>query len=111
MEACVLVDRPAEHVQRITLNRPDKRNALNNEVRTRLFEALQQGDRDPEVRVSIVRGAGSCFSAGYDLSANQMEGQPYFTAWGDGMWPRQVLQGWFSIWDLAKPLIAQVHGY
>jgi enoyl-CoA hydratase len=110
-EACVLVDRPAELVQRITLNRPEKRNALNNELRGRLFEALQQGDRDPDVRVTIVRGAGTCFSAGYDLGANQMEGQPYFTAWGDGMWPRQVLQGWFSIWDLAKPVIAQVHGY
>ena len=112
MEAeCVLVDRPVPLVQRITLNRPEKRNALNNEVRTRLFEALQQADRDDEVRVSIVRGAGKCFSAGYDLRANQMLGQPYFTAWGDGMWPRQVLSGWFSIWDLAKPVIAQVHGF
>jgi len=111
MEACVLVDRPAPLVQRITLNRPEKRNALNNEVRARLFDALQQGDRDDEVRVSIVRGAGPCFSAGYDLRANQMKDQPYFSAWGDGMWPRQVLAGWFSIWDLAKPVIAQVHGF
>ncbi|HVN37137.1 MAG TPA: enoyl-CoA hydratase-related protein [Myxococcota bacterium] len=111
MEACVLVDRPAPLVQRITLNRPEKRNALNNEVRARLFDALQHGDRDDEVRVSIVRGAGPCFSAGYDLRANQMKDQPYFTAWGDGMWPRQVLAGWFSIWDLAKPVIAQVHGF
>ncbi|HXK25051.1 MAG TPA: enoyl-CoA hydratase-related protein [Myxococcota bacterium] len=111
MEACVLVDRPAPLVQRVTLNRPEKRNALNNEVRARLFEALQQGDRDDEVRVSIVRGAGPCFSAGYDLRANQMKDQPYFSAWGDGMWPRQVLAGWFSIWDLAKPVIAQVHGF
>jgi enoyl-CoA hydratase len=111
MEACVLVDRPAPLVQRITLNRPEKRNALNNEVRKLLFEALQLGDRDDEVRVSIVRGAGPCFSAGYDLRADQTKDQPYFSAWGDGMWPRQVLAGWFSIWDLAKPVIAQVHGF
>jgi enoyl-CoA hydratase len=110
-EESVLVDRPAQFVQRLTLNRPEKRNALDNPLRTRLFELLQQGDRDPEVRVTILRGAGKCFSAGYDLRADQTQGQPYFTAWGDGMWPRQVLHGWFSIWDLAKPVIAQVHGY
>jgi enoyl-CoA hydratase len=36
---------------------------------------------------------------------------PYFTAHGDGQWPRHVTEGWMSIWDLAKPVIAQVHGY
>ena len=107
----VLVDRPAEFVQRLTLNRPEKRNALNNRLRGELLAALQAGDRDPEVRVTIVRGAGTCFSAGYDLSANNAEGQPYFSSGGDGSWPRHVIEGSFSIWDLAKPVVAQVHGY
>ena len=109
--ALVLVDRPAEFVQRLTLNRPDKRNALSNALRSELFAALQAGDRDPEVRVTIVRGAGKAFCAGYDLSSNNAEGQPYFSSPGDGNWPRHVLEGSFSIWDLAKPVIAQVHGY
>ena len=59
----VLVDTPSPGVRRITLNRPDKRNALNHAVRGGVLDALQEADRDPEVRVSIVRGAGSCFSA------------------------------------------------
>ncbi len=110
-EPLVLVDRPAEFVQRLTLNRPEKRNALNNALRAQLFDALQAGDRDPEIRVSILRGAGKCFSAGYDLTSNNMKGQPYFSSGGDGNWPRHVLEGSFAIWDLAKPVIAQVHSY
>jgi len=110
-ESLVLIDRPAEFVRRLTLNRPQKRNALNNALRGELFEALQAGDADPEVRVTILRGAGKCFSAGYDLTANNMQGQPYYTAPGDANWPRHVVAGWFAIWDLAKPVIAQVHGY
>ena len=66
----------------------------------------------PSIRVSIVRGAGSCFSAGYDLGdGNVGLEEPYFTADGEGYWPRHVTQGWMSIWDLNKPVIAQVHGY
>jgi enoyl-CoA hydratase len=110
-EPLVLIDRPAEFVRRLTLNRPAKRNALNNALRGELFAALEAGDADPEVRVTILRGAGKCFSAGYDLTADNAKGQPYYTAPGDASWPRHVVAGWFSIWDLAKPVIAQVHGY
>jgi len=63
----VLVDDPAEGVRRITLNRPEKRNALNNPLRGALLAALRDGDTDDAVRVIVVRGAGTCFSAGYDL--------------------------------------------
>ena len=107
----ILVDDPAPAVRRITLNRPEKRNALNNALRGEIFAALEAADRDRDVRVSIVRGAGKCFSAGYDLGANNAQGQPYYTAGGDGGWSRHVVHGWLGIWDLAKPVIAQVHGY
>lgn len=107
----VLIDDPAPRVRRLTLNRAAKRNALTNQLRGQLFAALHAADRDDAVRVTIVRGAGPCFSAGYDLAADYLEDQPYFSAWGDGLWPRHVVQGWFDIWDLAKPVIAQVHGY
>jgi enoyl-CoA hydratase len=107
----ILVDDPRPSVRRITLNRPEKRNALNNALRGELFDALERADRDPQVHVSILRGAGSCFSAGYDLGSNNAASQPFFTAGGDGNWPRHVVDGAFKIWDLAKPVIAQVHGY
>lgn len=85
----VLIDDPAPQVRRITLNRPDKRNALNHALRGGIVRALQEADQDPDVRVMIVRGAGSCFSSGYDLGGGN-EGQEYprHTAGGDGHWPR-----------------------
>jgi enoyl-CoA hydratase len=109
--AHIVLDSPLPKVCRITLNRPEKRNALNNRLRAELFEALRSADGDPGVSLSIIRGAGSCFSAGYDLSADNTVGQPYHTAGGAGQWSRHVVEGWFSIWDLAKPVVAQVHGY
>ena len=108
----VLVDEPAPGVRRITMNRPEKRNALFHPLRAAIFDALVEHDRDDEVRVTIIRGAGPSFSAGYDLGGgNAGHEEPYFTAGGEGHWPRHVVDGWMSIWDLAKPVIAQVHGY
>jgi enoyl-CoA hydratase len=107
----IIVDDPRPQVRRITLNRPDKRNPLSNELRTELFHALEAADQDSQVRVTVIRGAGSCFSAGYDLASDVSQGQPYYTAGGLGNWPRHVVEGFFRIWDLAKPVIAQVHGY
>ncbi len=108
----ILVDEPAEGVRRITLNRPEKRNALFHPLRGEILQALREADQDDSIRVSIVRGAGKCFSAGYDLGGgNEGYELPFFTSHGDGQWPRHVTEGWMSIWDLAKPVIAQVHGY
>jgi enoyl-CoA hydratase len=108
----VLVDEPAPRVRRLTLNRPEKRNALSNALRGELVAALQAADSDDDVRVSIIRGAGTCFSAGYDLGgANEGVPLPHFTPGGEGQWPRHVTETWMGIWDLSKPVIAQVHGY
>ncbi len=108
----VLIDDPAPHVRRITMNRPEKRNALNHALRGQVLHALQQGDQDPDVHVMIVRGAGKAFSAGYDLGGgNEGLEYPFFTPGGEGQWPRHVTEGWMGIWDLSKPVIAQVHGY
>ena len=107
----VLVDHPCKGIQRITLNRPEKRNALNNPLRGALLAALESGDADPDIHVSIIRGAGPSFSAGYDLAADLSADQPFHTAAGLGNWPRHVTEGCFRIWDLAKPVIGQIHGY
>src|SRR5207342_2881142 len=49
---------------------------------------------------------------GYDLGGgNEGLDMPYYTPGGAGSWPRHVTEGWMYIWDLAKPVIAQVHGY
>jgi enoyl-CoA hydratase len=108
-EAILLTDDPAPHVRRLTLNRPDKRNALSNALRGEIFKALEAGDADPDVRVMIVRGAGPCFSSGYDLA--YLGPTPHHASGGQGSWARHVVEGCFKVWDLAKPVIAQVHGW
>lgn len=110
----VLVDEPAPRVRRLTLNRPDKRNALSNELRAELFTLLREADDDRAVHVVIIRGAGSCFSSGYDLtqiSRDNRENFPRHSARVTGYWPRHLVDGWFEIWDYATPVIAQVHGW
>src|ERR1041384_4413680 len=58
-------------VARITLNRPDKRNALNDELIEGLKQALREANRDETVRVAVITGAGADFCSGADLSALQ----------------------------------------
>lgn len=108
----VLLDDPIPGVRRITFNRAEKRNSLIHPLRGAILGALRDADNDPDVKVSIIRGDGPSFSAGYDLAGgNEGYELPFFTASGEGQWPRHVTEGWMSIWDLAKPVIAQVHGY
>jgi len=108
----ILVDEPLPLVRRITMNRPEKRNSLIHPLRGAILETLRVHDQDPNVSVTIIRGAGPSFSAGYDLGGgNEGKEMPYYTPGGEGAWPRHVTEGWMSIWDLAKPVIAHVHGY
>ena len=109
-ELVLIVDEPLPRVRRLTLNRPAKRNALNDELRLALFTKLREADADPEVSVLIIRGAGSCFSAGYDL-ADWVSPVERHSAQTDGWWPRHVVAGWFEMWDMSTPVIGQVHGW
>jgi len=107
----VIVDSPLAGVSRITLNRPESRNALNNTLRGEIYGTLEANDNDDSIRVTIIRGAGKAFCAGYDLKSDTSAERPFHTAGGDGSWARHVVEGAFRVWDLAKPVIAQVHGY
>jgi len=108
----VILDDPIQGVRRITCNRANNRNSMIHPLRGAILGALRDADDDPDVKVSIIRGDGPSFSAGYDLAGgNEGYELPFFTASGEGQWPRHVTEGWMSIWDLAKPVIAQVHGY
>jgi len=109
----IIVDDPAPMVRRVTLNDPDRRNPLGATMRREIMHALRAADRDDTVRVTIIRGAGKCFSAGYDLAGSPDDGEPpaYSSAEGLGSYPREVTETWMSIWDLAKPVIAQIHSY
>ena len=106
----LLMDEPSEHIIRLTLNRPNKHNALNDDLRAALFDNLRYADQNKDVKVIVIRGAGKSFCSGYDLSSsNQPVERP--TAKVDGWWARHVLSNWFEMWDMATPVIGQVHGH
>ena len=103
------------HVATITLNRPDKMNAMSHQLRAELFHALKHSDLDAEINVIIIKGAGRCFTAGYDLSGMGSDepdlGNQYVDTSGVTHWARYVVQQWFQVWDLGKIVIGQLHGY
>ena len=102
------------HVAKITMNRPEVMNALSNQLRGELFHAFKVAERDNEINAIILKGAGRCFSAGYDIGGGMMGaeepdlGSQYA---GASHWPRYVIQMWWQIWELSKVVIAQTHGY
>jgi enoyl-CoA hydratase len=92
----------------VTLNRPDKLNALDAGLVAQLSAALTECATDDAVRVVVLQGSGRAFSAGYDLA----EGGPGPRAADD--WHRELerdLALTLQLWSLPKPTIARVHGW
>src|SRR5262249_14682857 len=93
----------------MTLARPERLNAIDRRMLSELQHALDNVERDDELRVLVVQGAGGNFSSGFDLK-EQMQARPT----GHDAW-RQILDKDFSIvtrfWHLKKPTIAAVRGY
>jgi enoyl-CoA hydratase/carnithine racemase len=101
----------SERIATITLNRPDKLNAVSDEVVRQLAEALRRFDLDPEAEVAILNGKGRAFSSGADVRQRQLRARDEFEKMGGP-------QGWgANSADLLtrsvnwKPVIAAVHGY
>ena len=92
----------------ITLNRPDKRNAINRQMEEELTDAIVDMDNDVNVRVVIIRGAGKAFCAGHDLS---LGGDDPKTSREWRARAKEENVPMLSIWNCKKPIIAQVHGF
>jgi len=99
----VLVETPVEQVRLLRINRPEARNALNFEVRTRLATELATAAREAEVRCVVIAGDERAFCAGGDIK--EMAG-----AGTVEMMQRGVLDLWRAIAACPKPVIAAVRG-
>ena len=122
----VLMDRAGtdDRVGIITLNRPEKLNALSQELLYDFDAALHDMEADHTIRVIVVKGAGRAFSAGYDLTPSQKTGADAVVRRHRGVDDkgRRLLMGirtgmqqitdiHMYFWNMAKVTIAQVHGY
>ncbi len=103
-------------IGRITFNRPEKHNAMTRVMSKEFDDVINAVERDPEVKVLIIKGAGRSFCSGHDLTElDTEEERPYavplpmfrerLTAF------RTTNDVLFRLWELPQPIIAQVHGY
>src|SRR3990170_3238175 len=101
----------------VTLNRPERLNAINRELTAGLEQAVARANREPDVRVIVLRGAGRAFCAGYDLQDApqwEAEAQERTGGWDPVMDFRGMsanVRSFMSLWESRKPAIAQVDGW
>jgi enoyl-CoA hydratase/carnithine racemase len=95
----------------ITLNRPDKLNAISVELKRALIERFHEADRDPATTVVLLRAEGRAFSAGYDISPNPARAarKGNALAWHESLTDDVRLE--MTPWDMRKPVIAAVQGH
>lgn len=96
----------------ITLNRPDKMNAITSPMREELIEAFARADRDPEVRVIVVTGSGKAYCAGADVSGGTKTFDPQARGWADNVEEFRDGGGQITlqIFSSTKPVIGAING-
>ncbi len=102
-------------VARITMNRSEKRNALNHQLMDDIEAAFIEAERDPAVRVIVLAAAGESFCAGYDLKGSYYTTPPEpegrWTVANSLMTLRGIEARYQRIWNCPKPTIARVQGH
>ena len=94
-----------DRIARITMNRPEKLNAINRTMREELFSCFEDVERDPEVWIAIVTGTGRAFSVGHDLVSMAARATP-----GGGPGERTTDDLYLYLSRLYKPIIAAING-
>lgn len=106
----IIYEKVEDKIYRITLNRPEKLNAMSRQLLGDVDGALDEFEKNHDASVLIIRGAGRSFCAGYDLQPVAGPGGG-FTVTSDRWGLRKIVERWQRLWNLPKPTIAQVHGY
>ena len=118
MTAPIVLYEKTGRIARITLNRPDKLNAINDVLPRALRDAVGEANRDDGVHVIVLSGAGRAFCAGYDLEMYAEKPRP--VAYSQDMpWDPMVdyagmsanTECFMSLWRSFAPVICKVHGY
>jgi enoyl-CoA hydratase len=109
----------ADRIATITLNRPDRLNAIVDPMPLEIRDAVTRANRDDAVHVIVLTGAGRAFCAGYDLQDYaEVEGrdqpgsqEPPYDPFQDYLWMYENTECFRSLWKSHKPTIAKIRGY
>jgi enoyl-CoA hydratase/carnithine racemase len=95
----------------VTLNRPEKLNAISHELKSTLIERLHEADRDPATSVVVLRAEGRSFCAGYDIAPSPDRAARRYNAlaWHASLTDDVRLE--MTPWEMKKPVIASVQGH
>jgi enoyl-CoA hydratase/carnithine racemase len=95
----------------VTLNRPDKLNAISGELKRALVERLHEADGDAATSVVVLRAEGRSFCAGYDIAPNPARAarKGNALAWHDSLSDDVALE--MTPWDMTKPVVASIQGH
>lgn len=102
----IRIDGPTDGVAVLTITRADKKNALSNEVRDEMSDALDQLASDPDLKALIITGDGDVFTAGFDLSEFDRMQEPGFA----DTWVRSSDRWHRTVIEFPLPTIAAVNG-
>ena len=116
----VRIDADAQHprIARLLLNRPQRLNAINDDMPRELRAAVEWAERNDDIHVIVVEGAGKGFCGGYDLAETaqehiehpcQQESYPW-DPMVDFAYMKRNTEDFMSLWRCRKPTIAKVHG-
>ena len=105
-------------IGRITLNRPEVLNAIDDDLPTELSEAVARADADPNIHVMFLSGAGKAFCSGYDLAhyassdgPNKVVQDMPWDPMQDFQFMWRNTQAFMSLFRAMKPVICKVHGF
>ncbi|WP_299972945.1 crotonase/enoyl-CoA hydratase family protein [uncultured Pseudoteredinibacter sp.] len=107
-----------DRIATLTLNRPERLNAINDRLPSDLRKAVEKAEHDPEVHVIILQGAGKGFCGGYDLvqyaqeNSGEIHGSqemPWDPTEDYAMMSRNT-EDFMSLWRARKPTICKIHG-
>ncbi|MDF2956076.1 MAG: Enoyl-CoA hydratase/carnithine racemase [Candidatus Alkanophagales archaeon MCA70_species_2] len=106
----ITYEKEGEGIAVITLNRPEKLNALSIKMTEELDDALSHAETDTDVRAVVLTGAGRAFSSGYDLE--EMKAYPFDMP--EEIWQferKKDFERMLHVWNCEKPTVAAVNGY